>query len=349
MPKEKELNARLTKKEQKLLDDYKNGLIIVTKEAKNIAELKRLRKQEAAFKSMMEMTSQKGKFEMYHIKPTIEDSSERECIPIIQNSDNHIDEVVLPETVMGMNEYNFEIAQQRSDTFYSKIVQLISHHQSHYNIKQIVFAYLGDSIGGWIHDELAQTNSMSPGNAIHNFKNMTIAGLQYLHDNLNVEKITVVMVCGNHSRATKKVQFANFADTNLEYFMYLDIQNICKKLGLNKFEFIIPKAEMAILEILGKRILFAHGNQFKYAGGIGGIFPSMLRWFASVAKALEINIAFIGHWHQAIFTKRVIVNGSMKGYDSYALSHGLDFETPSQNLVLLDSKYGFCLFQQIFL
>jgi predicted phosphodiesterase len=346
MPKEN--NARITKKEQKLLDDYKSGLLVVTKQAKNTAELKRLRKKEAEFDSMMELATQKGKYEVYPILPLFEDG-ERETIPIIQNTDNHIDEVVTLDQTMGMNEYNFEIAKERSNKFYENVVKLVSHHQSHYNVKQIILAYLGDAIGGWIHDELAQTNSMSPNDAIYNFKSMTVAGLKHLHDALNVEKITIVMICGNHSRTTKKLQYANFADTNLEYFMYLDIKNICELAGLTKFEFVIPRAEMAIFEVLGKRILFAHGNQFKYAGGIGGIFPPMLRWFAQISKSIKADIAFIGHWHQAIFTKRVIVNSSMKGYDAYALSHGLDFEAPSQNLVLLDSKYGFCLFQQIFL
>ena len=52
--------------------------------------------------------------------------------------------------------------------------------------------------------------------------------------------------------------------------MYKDIEEICKQIGLDKFEFIIPAAEMTVIEMLGKRMLFAHGHEFKYAGGIGG-------------------------------------------------------------------------------
>lgn len=325
----------------------KTRRIEINKNLKELQELKELKKKEEQFNEIIEAFQQKGKFELHKIQPTSE-SNERETIPIIQNSDNHIDEVVQSDSVMGLNEYNFEIAKQRSDTFYSKIVRLITHHQIHYNIKQAVMIFGGDSIGGWIHDELSQTNSMSPMKAIQEFKNMTISGLKHLHDNLDVEKITVVMVCGNHSRNTKKVQFANFSDTNHEYFMYRDIAEICKLIGLTKFEFIIPEAEMTVIEILGKRILVAHGHQFKYAGGVGGIFPSMLRWFGQVTKALKVDIAFIGHWHQSIFTKRVVVNGSMKGYDAYAFGKGLEFERPSQNMTLLDSEYDFCLFQPIY-
>jgi len=321
--------------------------ITINKNLKELQELKELKKKEEQFNEIIEAFQQKGKFELHKIY-SISENNERETIPIIQHSDDHIDEVVLSDSVMGLNEYNFEIAKQRQDTFYSKTVKLITHHQIHYNIKQVVMIFGGDSIGGWIHDELSQTNSMSPMKAIQEYKNMTISGLKYLHDNLNIEKITVVMICGNHSRNTKKVQFANFSETNHEYFMFCDIKNICEMLGLTKFEFIIPEAEMTVIEILGKRILVAHGHQFKYAGGVGGIFPSMLRWFGQVTKALKVDIAFIGHWHQSIFTKRVVVNGSMKGYDAYAFGKGLEFERPSQNMTLLDSEYDFCLFQPIY-
>ena len=131
--------------------------------------------------------------------------------------------------------------------------------------------------------------------------------------------------------------------------MYLDIAKICKDMGLTKFEFIIPKNEMVVLEILGKRMLFAHGHQFKYAGGIGGIYPSMLRWYAKMAKTFKIDKAFIGHWHSSININEVTVNGTPKGWDAYAMSHGFEFERPCQNMTLLDSKHGFCLFQPIFL
>ena len=74
----------------------------------------------------------------------------------------------------------------------------------------------------------------------------------------------------------------------------------------------------------------------------------MLRWFAKVAKVFRLDIAFIGHWHQAIFTQQCVVNGSLKGYDAYAMGKGLDYQQPSQNMTLLDSRYGFCLHQEIF-
>jgi len=304
--------------------------------------------EESEYKDFLELTALKGKFELYDLVPN-PTAGNRETVAIAQFSDQHIDEVVEKDSVLGMNEYNFDIAKKRFDTHFYKLNKLITHHQAHYNIKNVFLLFQGDTIGGWIHDELAQTNSMSPNKAIFEAKSMYISGLKYLHDNLDVDEITVVCICGNHSRETKKVQFANFNETNKEFWMYLEIENICKMLGLSKLKFIIPKAEIAILNIFGKRYAVAHGHQFKFAGGIGGIFPSMLRWFANLAKTLKIESAFIGHWHTSIFTSKVIVNGSMKGYDAFALSKMLEFQQPSQNLILLDSEFGLCNFQPIVL
>ena len=97
-----------------------------------------------------------------------------------------------------------------------------------------------------------------------------------------------------------------------------------------------------------KRILFAHGYEFRYQGGIGGIYPPMLRWFFKISKSLKIEKVFMGHWHQPIFTEQCVVNNSLKGFDAYAMDKGMDFQPPSQNLILLDSRYGFCMYQQVF-
>lgn len=302
---------------------------------------------DANYQDFLDLSKQKLKFDLYKI--TAPKSESRETVAIVQLSDQHIDEVVKPESVLGMNEYNLEIAEERQKKVYASATKLIGHHQQHYNIKKVILLFEGDSIGNWIHPELEQTNSLTPNEAIYKFKSLAISGIKYMHDNLDIDEITCVCIAGNHPRETKRIQYANFTQVNKEYWMYKDMEETIKMMGLNKVKFIIPNAEMAVMELFGKRYLVAHGHQFKYNGGVGGIFPSMLRWFGSITKALQVEAAFIGHWHQSIFTKRVIVNGSPKGYDAYAIGKGLEFEPPSQNLILLDSKFGMCNFQQIVL
>lgn len=313
----------------------------------DLVELERLRSKEEEMNQVLETLKISGGVEIHEITPPPSDQ-DRQTIPIVQFSDWHVEESVKKDSVLGMNEYNPEIAKERADSVIFQMCKIISHHQARYNINSVVIALLGDFIGGWIHEELMQTNSEAPIAAIRTARNLLLSGLKHMHENLKVEKIFVVCIGGNHSRTSRKIQFANFSDVSLEYGMYLDLQEICKQMGLNKFDFIIPKAQLAVVSLLNKKILFAHGYEFKYQGGIGGIYPPMLRWFFKISKSLRVDKAFIGHWHQPIFTEQCVVNNSLKGFDAYAMDKGMDFQPPSQNLILLDSRYGFCMYQQVF-
>lgn len=341
---------RLTPEQAKSLERFRSGVkgdIINEVLDIDIAEFKRLKEKAREADEILTNLKLDGHIEVRNIEVN-KKKENRTTVPIIQYSDWHVDEVVDFKSVLGLNEYNPKIAQERADTLFYSTCKIVEHHQENYNITDVVLALQGDFIGGWIHDELMQTNAESPLAAIRRVRGMLLTGLKYIHENMDVDKIHVVCVSGNHSRTSRKIQFANFSDVSLEYGMYKDLEELSRQLGLTKLEFTIPKAEMVVVEMLGKRMLFAHGHEFKYAGGIGGIYPSMLRWFNKISHVFKLDVAFIGHWHQSISTPQCVVNSSLKGYDAYAMGKGLDFQPPSQNMTLLDSKYGFCLHQEIF-
>ena len=187
-------------------------LLIQSLPFETMQELISLRNKEKVFNEFVELTEKKGQFQLFDII-SIPEGDERETVAITQMSDQHIDEVVLSDSVMGLNEFNLDIAKARMNTYFVKLVKLIKHHQQNYKINKLIILLEGDVIGGWIHDELAQTNSLSPNEAIYEAKSIIISGFKYIHDNLEVDSINVVAVCGNHTRETRKVQFANFNDT----------------------------------------------------------------------------------------------------------------------------------------
>lgn len=260
-------------------------------------------------------------------------------------SDWHADEVVKSSTVLGKNEYNKVIAEERIKSFFANAVYMIRKKP----VDNLVIGFLGDLIGGFIHPELEQTNSMSPMTGISFVKGLIISGIKFLYESLpKLESITVVGICGNHSRTTKKMQFSNGFEMNHEYFMYKDIEHIVTLMGMSKVKFVIPESEFAYLDVYGKKLLFAHGHQFRTAGGIGGIYPSMLRWYSKMNQTIKIDKAFIGHYHTSVYTKEVCVNGSLKGFDAFAMGHGLAYEEPQQTYVILNEKRGFIFYSPIF-
>jgi len=286
--------------------------------------------------------------ELYEIKP-LDEETEEDTTAVALLSNLHYEMTVLKESVMGLNEYNPAIAKQRIETFFVKLVDAINHNKEHLKVRRLILGFLGDFINGWLRSEAEQTNSMAPQEAIYDLKSILLSGLKYVDMHLDVEEIWIVGIIGNHARTTDKMQHGNATQTNYEYFLYRDLEKMCELLGLSKIRFYIPKSSMAVIPIYDKKYLFAHGNQFKYSGGIGGIYPSMLRWYLRVAKLFKIEKAFIAHWHTAIAIKEVIINGSVVGYDSYAMSFGFDYEEPQQQLVFLNKKHGVILHVPIYL
>lgn len=49
-----------------------------------------------------------------------------------------------------------------------------------------------------------------------------------------------------------------------------------------------------------------------------------------------------------VYTKEVCVNGSLKGFDAFAMGHGLTYEEPQQTYVILNEKRGFIFYSPIF-
>ena len=72
------------------------------------------------------------------------------------------------------------------------------------------------------------------------------------------------------------------------------------------------------------------------------------KWFGKMNQVIKIDKAFIGHFHTSIYTKEVCVNGSLKGYDAFAMGHGLPYEVPQQTYVILNEKRGFIFYSPIF-
>lgn len=332
-------------------DKYGNKIdeVIVDKSIKIEQEVKAdISDEEAKIKEIIRLREESKDIVLYDLAP-IKATHNSDSISVSLLSDVHIDEMVTKDSTLGKNEYNKAIAKDRLDNYFINLVKSVSHHQRNYNIKTHILGILGDIIGGYIHEELKQTNTMSPLEAISLAKSSIISGLKYMNDTMDVDKIKVICVVGNHGRTTDRLQFANMTETSYEYFMYEDIKSMCEIMGLSKIEFIIPKAGMVIQPIFDKRVLFSHGNLgFSYKGGIGGLSVPFQRWFGKMSVALGFDFCCMGHYHTSLLLKEGCFNGSLKGYDAYALNKGLPFEQPQQALLIFNSKRGINNYQPIY-
>lgn len=270
-----------------------------------------------------------------------------EATAIIQWSDWHVDEVVEFESTNGLNEFNKDIARKRAIKLSENTVKLLESQRSAVDIQNVVLHLGGDAIGGYIHPELQQTNSMSPLQGIFYAKDLIVSGIEYLMQNGDIKNLIVVTSRGNHPRLTPKMQYANDYSMNLETFLYWSLQDYFK--NDKRIAFKIEQSELAYLTVYDKILRFFHGHQIRFQGGIGGLtvplYKAIHRWNANI-KAYY-NFMCDKHTYSTP-TPDCQVNGSLKGYDTFAVSHGFSFQPPLQSFTLLDSKRGITIKAPIF-
>ena len=266
-----------------------------------------------------------------------EPSGTAEGSVILLASDWHVEERVNPAVVSYLNEYNLDIAQQRVERFFQSSLRLIRLLQQDIKVNTLVLALLGDFISNDIHDEIMEANQLSPMHAVNFAQNLLIGGIEFL---LNHSDLSLVIPChsGNHARTTYQVRFGNENGHSLEYLMYLHLQTYFR--GNDRVKFRVSEGYHSYLEVYGKTFRLHHGHAINYQGGIGGIFIPAFKAISQWDKARQADLDLFGHFHQCKDGGKFVCNGSLIGFNSYALSIKADFEPPKQQLLLIDKQRG---------
>jgi len=108
-----------------------------------------------------------------------------------------------------------------------------------------------------------------------------------------------------------------------------------------------------LIPIYGTHHLLTHGDQVSGGGGIGGIWPPIMRMRARKAQRANdtgtpFTTLWMGHWHQLIQTPGLIVNGSLKGTDEYAWVSNFGHEPPQQALAIVTPEHGITIQAPVF-
>lgn len=267
-------------------------------------------------------------------------------IPAVNNSDEHWGEVVDPAQIGGVNFYDLDEARNRLRRFTENTLDLLFNHTTNPKYPGLVVCYAGDGVTGDIHEELSATNDCETMPALHDLVRHRIKSLTAFLDNF--PKVLVVGVTGNHGRNTKKIRAKGRAYTNFDWLgyqmlqMYFEANSKYEK----RIQFRIPSGPDAHFPIYNHRYLLTHGDRLGHGGDgiIGAIGPIIRGTLKKGARNAQIGQVFqtliCGHWHQYMPLPKVIVNGSLKGYDEYANQESFGFEPPQQAMWITHPERG---------
>lgn len=264
-------------------------------------------------------------------------SGTSEAVAFMIASDWHLEENVDPAVVNELNHFNVSIAKKRADLFFRNGLRLANIMGKDVTINTIVLALLGDFFSNDIHEELVETAELLPMDAVILAQDLIASGIRFLLQNSNVN---LVIPChsGNHSRTTKKTHFTTEAGHSLEFFMYHNLKKFFA--DEPRVEFLIPTSYHSYVEVLGRTIRFHHGHSIRYAGGVGGLYIPTNKAIAQWNKGKHADLDVFGHFHQLRDGGNFICNGSLIGYNAFAISIKAEYERPQQSFFLIDKKRG---------
>lgn len=262
-----------------------------------------------------------------------------ESVVVAVASDWHAEERIDPKTIAGVpNEYNPDIFKRRSERFFSKIVYLTEMVRTKTKVDTMVLALLGDMINGYIHEEMEEDNYMSPVQASLLIKRTLRGGIDYLLENAGIKELIIPCCYGNHGRTTKFRRIGTGAQNSFEWLIYKDLEEIYSK--DKRVKFLVADGYHQYLDIYGYVLRFHHGDSISYGGGVGGITIPVNKAIANWNRVKQADIDVFGHFHQFIDGGNFICNGSLCGYNAYALSIKAPYERPQQAFFTIDKKHG---------
>lgn len=269
------------------------------------------------------------------IKPYKEDT-DSEAVAFMIASDWHVEEVVEPEQVNGLNTYNMDIARSRADAFFRNGLKLVKIFQHDVRVDKLVLPLLGDFITGNIHDESVEVSAVQPIDATIFAQDLIASGIEHLLKDATLKEIIVPCHSGNHGRMVRERRHAMETGYSLEYMMY-------RSLALHfqhepRVKFIVPRAYHSYMEVYDYTIRFHHGHNINYGGGVGGITIPVNKAIAQWDKIRQADLDIFGHFHQMLDGGKFIANGSLIGYNAYALSVKASAEPPAQQFFLIARK-----------
>jgi hypothetical protein len=260
-------------------------------------------------------------------------------VPILLCSDWHCGAVVHGASINELNEYNVDIFHDRVAALFRNALKVVRMVRSSVTVREMVLWLGGDLIDNWLHPEQAQTQELSPIQQTIECERAIVAGIDYLLEHGDFERIIVPCNFGNHGRTTPKMQADNAHATSYEWLMYQSLRRHYRE--QSRVEWMISDGNILYYDVMGHRLRFHHGDAIKYGGGIGGLPIPLQKWVHRQDTGIKADHSFFGHFHQLTLGNGWSVNGSLIGATAYGLKLGFSPERPQQLMRFIDSKRGF--------
>ena len=260
---------------------------------------------------------------------------------LLHISDVHGGEVVRPEEVNGLNEFDLDVCGDRLKRLFDAAVAILPRWAVDCRLEGILVALNGDLVSGDIHDELRRTNALTAQQQVYFVADHLAAGLERVADAFG--NVLVVCTPGNHGRSTVKTQAKGTAALSYDTMIGEQLRRHFardKRVTVN-----VSPSRDAVYDVLGWKVLQTHGDQGGGGGqGFAGPMLPVLRKgksteYMAAQSRVFYDVILTGHYHTSGNLGKILQNGSVVGYGEFARSIRASPEPAQQWLVLIHEKW----------
>ena len=270
----------------------------------------------------------------------------REHMPYLLTSDFQIGEVIRAEETEAGYGYDSDIFRSRYRRMIDTTIYLsLEHAGTNWKFPGIIYARGGDTISGGIHEELRDTDDMTPIEACECAFEEESAGIDKLAEAFGRVDVKTMDGGGNHDRITLKPRTktagAHSYDRLIGYMLRRHFATD------KRVTFQTSKSFDVRFNIYDLRICLTHGDRMGSGGGMGfggALFP-IIRGIQKViaeqaALGFQIDRVDHGHLHTPAYLVWGLSNGSMPGYSEFAKTNRMRPSPPTQMLAYHHPKRG---------
>lgn len=251
---------------------------------------------------------------------------------LVALSDFHGGEVVDRDVVQGLNEFDWQILEDRCQEV---IQSLLSHQRRSPDLTGLDICFVGDLCSGANHLELEVSNEFPL--AEQAVKIGLLMGQIVEQLAPHYRNVRVVSVEGNHPRLGKAPQ-AKSPQNNMDWVAAQFAKQYVR--DVPNVEFTVGRGAV-IHQIAGLNMYVFHGDGIRSSmPGVpwGGVMRRVNQLQATLPQ--HIDHWLLGHFHQAnlVGAGRIIGNGALKGADEWCFKNLGVGDPPAQWLLTFDEK-----------
>lgn len=264
-------------------------------------------------------------------------------IGVVHTSDGHAGEVIRAGEIMGLNEYNSSVYEERMQRMFDAACTIIPRWTHDDACDGVLLTMGGDLISGDIHDELMATNDLTSHEQVALAAETYDNGIRRLLTTFSA--VHVAAVPGNHGRNTKK-PWAKLTGV-MSYDTLIAGMVRDRWRGDKRVTWTIAQGADALVPIYGRTAMVSHGDKMGTGGGQGFAGPGLpiLRGSHKVrlqahSVGQRVDLILMGHYHTSFNFPGGLANGSVPGYSEYGNQLRAAVEPPKQWLARFSATWG---------